>query len=136
LLYTSRVVREAKRHRCSSVMRGRAVAPVSGRRPCCAPGVKRASFLHKSTRGCRRYRPVICCCYRRVTPGGGRRVGPRRQERNQMSHYRSNLRDIEFNLFEVFAETSALGRGPFAEIDEETARSVLAEVDRLSRVAF
>ncbi|MBX6748611.1 MAG: acyl-CoA dehydrogenase [Micromonosporaceae bacterium] len=50
-----------------------------------------------------------------------------------MSHYRSNLRDIEFNLFEVFAETSALGRGPFAEIDEETARSVLAEVDRLAR---
>jgi len=50
-----------------------------------------------------------------------------------MSHYRSNLRDIEFNLFEVFAETSALGRGPFAEIDAETARSVLAEVDRLAR---
>jgi len=50
-----------------------------------------------------------------------------------MSHYRSNLRDIEFNLFEVFAQTSALGRGPFAEIDEETARSVLAEVDRLAR---
>jgi alkylation response protein AidB-like acyl-CoA dehydrogenase len=50
-----------------------------------------------------------------------------------MSHYRSNLRDIEFNLFEVFAEASALGRGPFAEIDEETARSVLAEVDRLAR---
>ena len=50
-----------------------------------------------------------------------------------MSHYRSNLRDIEFNLFEVFAEVSALGRGPFAEIDEATARSVLAEVDRLAR---
>jgi alkylation response protein AidB-like acyl-CoA dehydrogenase len=50
-----------------------------------------------------------------------------------MSHYRSNLRDIEFNLFEVFREASALGRGPFAEIDEETARSVLAEVDRLAR---
>ncbi len=50
-----------------------------------------------------------------------------------MSHYRSNLRDIEFNLFEVFGSQEFLGQGPFAEIDEETARSVLAEVDRLSR---
>ena len=69
-----------------------------------------------------------------------------------MSHYRSNLRDLEFNLFEVFggatgtprgsgaaAEEAAraahglLGAGPYVDIDVDTARSILAEVDRLAR---
>lgn len=50
-----------------------------------------------------------------------------------MSHYKSNLRDIEFNLFEVFGRDEVLGKGPFAEIDVETARSILTEVDRLAR---
>lgn len=50
-----------------------------------------------------------------------------------MSHYKSNLRDIEFNLFEVLGRDQVLGTGPFAEVDAETAREVLAEVDRLAR---
>ncbi|MDQ4053969.1 MAG: acyl-CoA dehydrogenase family protein, partial [Actinomycetota bacterium] len=50
-----------------------------------------------------------------------------------MSHYKSNLRDIEFNLFEVLGRDEILGSGPFAEVDGETARSILVEVDRLSR---
>ena len=50
-----------------------------------------------------------------------------------MSHYKSNLRDIEFNLFEVLGRDEVLGTGPFEEIDVETARSILAEVDRLAR---
>ena len=50
-----------------------------------------------------------------------------------MSHYKSNLRDIEFNLFEVLGRDEVLGQGPFAEIDAETAREILAEVARLSR---
>jgi len=50
-----------------------------------------------------------------------------------VSHYKSNLRDIEFNLFEVLGRDDVLGTGPFAEVDGETAREVLAEVDRLSR---
>ena len=49
-----------------------------------------------------------------------------------MSHYKSNLRDIEFNLFEVFGRQEILGTGPFAEVDEETARDMLAEVNRLA----
>jgi alkylation response protein AidB-like acyl-CoA dehydrogenase len=49
-----------------------------------------------------------------------------------MSHYKSNLRDIEFNLFEVFGRQDLLGAGPFAEVDEETAREMLAEVNRLA----
>jgi alkylation response protein AidB-like acyl-CoA dehydrogenase len=50
-----------------------------------------------------------------------------------VSHYKSNLRDIEFNLFEVLGRDEILGSGPFAEVDGETARSILAEVDRLAR---
>src|SRR5690349_14461158 len=49
-----------------------------------------------------------------------------------MSHYKSNLRDVEFNLFEVLGRQELLGTGPFAEVDEETARDMLAEVNRLA----
>jgi hypothetical protein len=48
-----------------------------------------------------------------------------------MGHYKSNLRDLEFNLFEVFGADKALGRGPFAQMDADTARDVLREVERL-----
>lgn len=50
-----------------------------------------------------------------------------------MSHYKTNLRDIEFNLFEVLGRDEVLGTGPFAEIDGESAREILREVERLSR---
>src|SRR5215813_3149085 len=49
-----------------------------------------------------------------------------------MSHYKSNLRDIEFNLFEVLGRQELLGADPFDEVDEETARDMLAEVNRLA----
>lgn len=50
-----------------------------------------------------------------------------------MSHYKSNIRDIEFNLFEVLGRDEVLGTGPFEEVDTDTARSILAEVDRMAR---
>jgi alkylation response protein AidB-like acyl-CoA dehydrogenase len=50
-----------------------------------------------------------------------------------MGHYRSNLRDLEFNLFEVFGVDQALGQGSYADLDVDTARGILAEVDRLAR---
>ncbi len=50
-----------------------------------------------------------------------------------MSHYKSNLRDIEFNLFEVLGRDDVLGTGPFEEYDVATAREILAEVERISR---
>ena len=49
-----------------------------------------------------------------------------------MSHYKSNKRDIEFNLFEVLKRDEVLGTGPFADIDTDTARSILGEVDRMA----
>jgi alkylation response protein AidB-like acyl-CoA dehydrogenase len=50
-----------------------------------------------------------------------------------VSHYKTNLRDIEFNLFEVLGRDEVLGEGRFAEVDSETARAILSEVDRLAR---
>jgi alkylation response protein AidB-like acyl-CoA dehydrogenase len=48
-----------------------------------------------------------------------------------MGHYKSNLRDIEFNLYEVFGADRALGTGPFSQLDLDSARDVLREVERL-----
>ncbi len=45
-----------------------------------------------------------------------------------MSHYRSNVRDLEFNLFEVFGADAYLGSGPAAQMDADTAREVLHEL--------
>jgi alkylation response protein AidB-like acyl-CoA dehydrogenase len=49
-----------------------------------------------------------------------------------MSHYKTNLRDIEFNLFEAYRTDEYLGHGPFAEMDLDTARDILREVERLA----
>ncbi|MFG3507397.1 acyl-CoA dehydrogenase [Streptomyces sp. NPDC047821] len=53
-----------------------------------------------------------------------------------MGHYKSNLRDIEFNLFEVLGRDKVYGTGPFEEMDVETAKSVLDEMRRLAENDF
>ena len=50
-----------------------------------------------------------------------------------MSHYKSNLRDIEFNLFELLGRDRVLGEAPYTELDLDTAKFILREVERLSR---
>jgi len=49
-----------------------------------------------------------------------------------MSHFKNNLRDIEFNLFESVGTDRLLGRGLFADLDEETARQLLSEAAKLA----
>ncbi|MFP5345846.1 MAG: acyl-CoA dehydrogenase [Actinomycetes bacterium] len=49
-----------------------------------------------------------------------------------MSHYKANMRDIEFNLFELLGRGDVLGTGPYADIDAETASEMLHEVARLA----
>ncbi|MFI9359998.1 acyl-CoA dehydrogenase [Kitasatospora sp. NPDC053057] len=49
-----------------------------------------------------------------------------------MGHYKSNLRDVEFNLFEVFGRDQVYGTGPFADMDVETAKNILSEITRLA----
>jgi alkylation response protein AidB-like acyl-CoA dehydrogenase len=50
-----------------------------------------------------------------------------------VGHYKSNLRDIEFNLFEVLGADEYLGSAPFAEVDADQARMLLSELDRFTR---
>src|SRR5882724_3240621 len=57
---------------------------------------------------------------------------PARQGSIEMGHYKSNVRDLEFNLFEVFKVQERLGRGRFDQADEDTARGVLAELHNLA----
>jgi alkylation response protein AidB-like acyl-CoA dehydrogenase len=45
-----------------------------------------------------------------------------------MSHYKANLRDIEFNLFEMFGGGDRLGSGPYAELDQDTVKEILREI--------
>ena len=49
-----------------------------------------------------------------------------------MSHYKSNVRDQLFNLFEVFGMDKVLGEGPYGDLDGDTAREMLAEITRLA----
>ncbi len=53
-----------------------------------------------------------------------------------MSHYKSNLRDLKFNLFEAYGIDEYLGTAPFEEIDHDTAMDMLREVDRLATEDF
>ena len=49
-----------------------------------------------------------------------------------MGHYKANLRDIQFNLFEVLNRQELLGRGVYEDVDADTAREILTEVGRLA----
>ena len=49
-----------------------------------------------------------------------------------MSHYTANLRDLEFNLFEVLDTKDRFGAGAFVHMDVQTARAVLSEAERLA----
>lgn len=48
-------------------------------------------------------------------------------------HYKSNLRDLEFNLFEFLdIGRHALGRGPFEHLTEDAAREALRGLEKLA----
>jgi alkylation response protein AidB-like acyl-CoA dehydrogenase len=49
-----------------------------------------------------------------------------------MGHYKSNVRDLEFNLFEVLELEKALATGEFGDLDGESVRQMLAEASKLA----
>jgi alkylation response protein AidB-like acyl-CoA dehydrogenase len=49
-----------------------------------------------------------------------------------MGHYKSNIRDLEFNLFEVLDLEKALATGAFGDLDGASVRQMLAEASRLA----
>ncbi len=48
-----------------------------------------------------------------------------------MGHYKSNVRDVTFNLFEVFGIDRVFGQGTYADLDVSGARQMLDEMARL-----
>src|SRR6202045_3674398 len=50
-----------------------------------------------------------------------------------MGHYKANLRDIEFNLFEALELGPILDSGSVGELDTATSREILAEVARFAQ---
>ncbi|MGA1670003.1 MAG: acyl-CoA dehydrogenase N-terminal domain-containing protein, partial [Candidatus Nanopelagicaceae bacterium] len=49
-----------------------------------------------------------------------------------MTHYRANLKDIEFCLFDLLGRESILGTSIYSDLDRETAMGMLEEVKRLT----
>ncbi|MGV9615921.1 acyl-CoA dehydrogenase [Nocardia xishanensis] len=49
-----------------------------------------------------------------------------------MGHYKSNVRDLEFNLFEVLGLGSLLDAGAYGDLDSDTVKEMLNEVRRLA----
>ncbi|ULE34559.1 acyl-CoA dehydrogenase [Mycobacterium sp. IDR2000157661] len=49
-----------------------------------------------------------------------------------MGHYKSNVRDLEFNLFEVLDLDRVLATGAFGDLDGDSVRQMLAEAARLA----
>ncbi|MFD4403847.1 acyl-CoA dehydrogenase [Nocardia sp. NPDC058499] len=49
-----------------------------------------------------------------------------------MGHYKSNVRDLEFNLFEVLGLGKILESGAYGDLDADTVKEMLNEVRRLA----
>ncbi|MBM4728334.1 acyl-CoA dehydrogenase [Rhodococcus hoagii] len=49
-----------------------------------------------------------------------------------MGHYKSNVRDLEFNLFEVLGLDKPLSEGVWGDLDADTVKDMLSEVARLA----
>jgi alkylation response protein AidB-like acyl-CoA dehydrogenase len=49
-----------------------------------------------------------------------------------LGHYIANVRDLEFNLFEVLDVGAVLGSGEYSELDADTVRTILSEAARLA----
>ncbi|WP_024442692.1 acyl-CoA dehydrogenase [Mycobacterium sp. UM_WGJ] len=49
-----------------------------------------------------------------------------------MGHFKSNVRDLEFNLFELLGLEQCLADGAFGDLDGDTVRQMLAEAARLA----
>ncbi|NCA26201.1 MAG: acyl-CoA dehydrogenase, partial [Actinobacteria bacterium] len=48
-----------------------------------------------------------------------------------MGHYKANLRDIEFCLFDLLGREKVMVTNPYGEVDRDTAMGMLEEMKRL-----
>jgi hypothetical protein len=49
-----------------------------------------------------------------------------------LSHYIANVRDLEFNIFEVLDVGAVLGAGQYSDLDADTVRTILSEAARFA----
>jgi len=49
-----------------------------------------------------------------------------------LSHYIANVRDLEFNVFEVLDVGAVLGAGQYSDLDADTVRTILSEAARFA----
>ena len=49
-----------------------------------------------------------------------------------MGHYKSNVRDLEFNLFETLSLEQVLADEAFGDLDSESVRQMLSEAARFA----
>jgi alkylation response protein AidB-like acyl-CoA dehydrogenase len=49
-----------------------------------------------------------------------------------LSHYIANVRDLEFNIFEVLDVGAVLGAGQYGDLDADTVRTILSEAARFA----
>jgi hypothetical protein len=49
-----------------------------------------------------------------------------------MGHYKSNVRDLEFNLFDMLALEKVLADDAFGDLDGNSVREMLSEAARLA----
>ena len=95
-------------------------------------------------RGPHRIRPRDCPCRPRVCQdSNSSKVGSKNpdqdyplfhvgERRYSMGHYKSNVRDLAFNLFEGLGLEKALASGDFGDLDAESVRHILDEASRLA----
>ncbi|MFE6925399.1 acyl-CoA dehydrogenase [Nocardia sp. NPDC057663] len=53
-----------------------------------------------------------------------------------MGHYKSNVRDLEFNLFEALKLTGILDSDAYGDLDSDTVRTMLVELRRVAEGPF
>src|SRR3954453_15867150 len=99
-----------------------APAPRCGRATTCPPSGADGGVAHRTpgpgVLGCRRLPGSSIMGYWRVGPAAA-------AGRDPMGHYRSNLRDLEFTLFELLGRDRVLGSGPYEDVDGDTAPEML-----------
>src|SRR6202012_2541740 len=63
---------------------------------------------------------------------GGVRLSLGDRKASAMGHYKSNVRDLEFNLFESLALDQVLADDAFGDLDGDSVRQMLSEAARLA----
>src|SRR6202042_1579416 len=77
-------------------------------------------------------RPLPGGTFHRAGPLNSVKLGRGDRKASAMGHYKSNVRDLEFNLFESLALDEVLADEAFGDLDGDSVRQMLSEAARLA----